>query len=220
MSVERERRMTEGEGERKMGTQTKSKRRFSSSGKWKGWLRKKKAREDQTVRSLCWCDEGPALGWSGDGEQSVHCGHGWTTQPLHKCPFLRRGKEMLRFTVTTSRLYNVNVKLHWGVPWKEPSPPICHTRTLALFMFQGIPLTQQSRHVFSLYWEVETEIVRPIDQTWNWWRSDIKHSNQMGKAASERSVRQWWKSPSKFHLLSPPPPASELFCRHLEEVLL
>lgn len=119
--------------------------------KMKG-VAEKKAREDQTVRSLCWCDEGPALGRSGDGEQSVHCGHGWTTQPLHKCPFLKRGKEMLRFTVTTSRLYNVNVKLHWGVPWKEPSPPIRHTRTLTLFMFQGIPLTQQP-DTFSVYTE-------------------------------------------------------------------
>lgn len=48
---------------------------------------KTRRREDQTARSLCWCDEGPALGWSGDGEQSVHCGHGWTTQPLHESPF-------------------------------------------------------------------------------------------------------------------------------------
>lgn len=48
---------------------------------------KKRRREDQTARSLCWCDEGPALGWSGDGEQSIHSRHGWTTQPLHKSPF-------------------------------------------------------------------------------------------------------------------------------------
>lgn len=50
-----------------------------------GCRKKKRRREDQTVRSLCWCDEG----WSGDGEQSVRCGHGWTTQALHKSPFFK-----------------------------------------------------------------------------------------------------------------------------------
>lgn len=42
-------------------------------------------REDETVRSLCWCDGGLVLSWSSDGEQSVHCGHGWTTGALHEC---------------------------------------------------------------------------------------------------------------------------------------
>lgn len=63
----------------KMKGVVEKKKKKKSQKKWR--------REDETARSLCWCDEGPALGWSGDGEQSVHCGHGWTTQPLHKSPF-------------------------------------------------------------------------------------------------------------------------------------
>lgn len=66
-------------------------------------------------------------------------------------PFLKRGKETLRFTVTTSRLYSVNVKLRWGVQWitvREPSPPIL--RHWALFMFERFTLTQQYWH-FSAY---------------------------------------------------------------------
>lgn len=73
---------------------------------------------------------------SSNGELSIHSGHGWTTQTLHRSPFLRRGKETLRVTVTWSRLYSVNVKLHCGVQWittprchKEPSTPIHRAHT-------------------------------------------------------------------------------------------
>lgn len=89
MPVERERR-SERERE-KDGHKNQIQINIFFLWKMKGVVEKKKSRkrrrEDQTARSLCWCDEGPALGWSGDGEQSVHCGHGWTTQPLHESPF-------------------------------------------------------------------------------------------------------------------------------------
>lgn len=72
---------------------------------------------------------------------------------LSQVLFLERGKETLRFTVTTSRLYSVNVKLHWAVQWitvpwchKEPSLPIHCAQTLTLFMFQGFTLARQHRH--------------------------------------------------------------------------
>lgn len=69
-------------------------------------------------------------------------------------PFLKRGKETLRFTVTTSRLYSVNVKLHWAVQWitvpwchKESSPPIHSAQTLTLFMLQRFTLTRRHRYI-------------------------------------------------------------------------
>lgn len=144
---------------------------------------------------------------------------------------------MLKFTVTTSRLYNVNVKLHWGVQWitvpwcyKEPSPPIHHAWTLALFMFQRITLTQQHWHFFCLYfarsrnWDCETHrrTLKLII------RSENRHSNQiivLDKAASKRIVRMWWNISGKFNPPSPNPIPSTacislVWQRHLEEVLL
>lgn len=68
---------------------------------------------------------------------------------LHKCPF-KAQEEALRFTVTTSRLYSVNVKLHWGpwwttLPWcyKKPSQAIHTSRTPTLFMFHSFMLIQE-----------------------------------------------------------------------------
>lgn len=73
---------------------------------------KKRRREYQTARVYVGVTKVPCWVQRGDGVQSVHCGHGWTTQPLHKSLFLKHRKETVRFTVTRSRLYSVNVKLH------------------------------------------------------------------------------------------------------------
>lgn len=101
----------------------RSKGIFSYSGKWKGWLRKKGG--GRTRQWGFYVGVMRALRWAGaaTGERSERCGHAQTTQALlYKLPFLKPGKEMLRFTVTTSRLYNVDVKLRarsrWiTVPW-------------------------------------------------------------------------------------------------------
>lgn len=119
-----------------------------------GWKKKRRRREggtegrreDETVRSLCRCDGGLALGWSSDGEQSVPCGHGWTTGALHESSpffffFLQRGKEMLMFTLTTSRLYNVNVKLHRRV---QSHPPCLYTSFI--YIFKNTALTREHWH--------------------------------------------------------------------------
>lgn len=66
------------------------KEKFSSSGNPREVERiRGGGREDETVRSLCWCDGGLVLSWSSDGEQgqSVRCGHDWTTGALHECSF-------------------------------------------------------------------------------------------------------------------------------------
>lgn len=99
-------------------------------------------REDETVQSLCWCDGGLVLSWSSDGEQSMRCGHGWTTGALHECLlFLQQGKEMLMFTLTTSRLYNVNVKLHRRV---QSHPPCLYTSFI--YILKNTVLTGQHWH--------------------------------------------------------------------------
>lgn len=74
---------------------------------------------------------------------------------LHKCPF-KAQEEVLRFTVNTSRLYSVNVKLHWGAGWttlpwcyKKPTQPISTSPTPALFMFHRFLLIQE--FLFKLY---------------------------------------------------------------------
>lgn len=107
----------------------------------KVWLKEEEEEEGgldggrRRLRSLCWCDGGLALGWSSDGEQSIPCGHGWTTGALHEFSisffFLQRGKEMLMFTLTTSRLYNVNVKLHRSV---QSHPPCMYTGFIYIFI--------------------------------------------------------------------------------------
>lgn len=60
--------------------------------------------------------------------------------------FLQRGKEMLMFTLTTSRLYNVNVKLHRRVP---SHPPCLYTSFI--YIFKNTALTRQTLTFLSAY---------------------------------------------------------------------
>lgn len=109
------------------GTQNHVQKKIFCLGKMKREVERIRGggREDETARSLWWCDGGLVPSWSSDGEQSARCGHGWTTGALHECSlFLTWGKEMLMFTLTTSRLYNVNVKLHRRV---QSHPPGLYT---------------------------------------------------------------------------------------------
>lgn len=170
MPVERERR-SEWEGERERRAQKPNPNEYflpleNERGGWKKKVKKKSQKKkkeeggpDSKEFMLVWW--GPCAGlerrWG--AERTL-----WTRlddSTPSWVPFFKRGKETLRFTVTTSRLYSVHVKLHWGVQWitvlwcyKEPSPPIHHGRTLALFMFQRFTLTRQCWH-FSTYavWE-------------------------------------------------------------------
>lgn len=59
---------------------------------------------------------------------------------------LQRGKEMLMFTLTTSRLYNVNVKLHRRV---QSHPPCLYTSFI--YIFKNTALTRQTLTFLSVY---------------------------------------------------------------------
>lgn len=126
-----------------------------------------KARRSETVSILCWCDEGLCTG----PEQSVNCGDTWTTQTLLHKFFLKPGEETLRFTVATSRLYNVDVKVHARAqritaPWcfEEPSPPSHHARTPTLFVFKRNHADSTAQAFFCVCTErdVETDTARPL----------------------------------------------------------
>lgn len=127
-------------------------------------------REDETARSLCWCDGGLVLSWSSDGEQSARCGHGWTTGALHECSlFLTWGKEMLMFTLTTSRLYNVNVKLHRRV---QSHPPGLYTSFI--YILKNTVLTCQHWY-FCLFILCKKDIQR-APHRWTF-KSSRDHTN-------------------------------------------
>lgn len=155
MPVERERRSGwEGERERRAQKPNPNKYFLPLENERGGWRKSQKKEEEGGPDS----EEFMLVWWRprSNGELSIHSGHGWTrlddSNPS-QVPFLRCGKETLRVTVTWSRLYSVNVKLHWEVwwimaPWclKDPSPPIHCAQTLALFVFQRFMLTLQGWH--------------------------------------------------------------------------
>lgn len=151
MPVERERRSGwEGERERRAQKPNPNKYFLPLENERGGWKKKSKKRGGRTRQ---W---GVYVGVMKAQEQWGAEHTQWTrlddSNPS-QVPFLRRRKETLRVTVTWSRLYSVNVKLHWEVwwimaPWclKEPSPPIHCAQTLALFVFQRFMLTLQGWH--------------------------------------------------------------------------
>lgn len=152
MPVERERRSGwEGERERRAQKPNPNKYFLPLENERGGWKKKVKKRGGGRTRQ--W---GVYVGVMKAQEQWGAEHTQWTrlddSNPS-QVPFLRCGKETLRVTVTWSRLYSVNVKLHWEVwwimaPWclKDPSPPIHCAQTLALFVFQRFMLTLQGWH--------------------------------------------------------------------------
>lgn len=83
--------------------------------------------------------------------------------------FLQWGKEMLMFTLTTSRLYNVNVKLHRRV---QSHPPCLYTSFI--YILKNTVLTCQHWH-FCLFILCKKDI-QGAPHTWTF-KSSSDHTN-------------------------------------------
>lgn len=160
--------------------------------KMKGVVEKARRSEEQTVSIFCWCDEGLCTG----PERSVHCGDTQTTQTLLHKFFLKPGEETLRFTVATSRLYNVDVKLHAEGQWKtapwcfeEPSTPSSHPWTPTLFVFQRNHADSTAKAIFfCLYWE----------KSRNWYCEAFETTLAVAIELSEEKPRHWMSRTIKY----------------------
>lgn len=120
--------------------------------KWyvKRWRRAEEGGRDS--QEFVWERWRPCTGlerWRG-AEQTL-----WTR--LDDSPFMsrrqKRGEVTPRFTVTTSRLYSVNVKPHGAARWITSKDTIpTHPQTPALFILHRFTLTQDHWHVSAHRW--------------------------------------------------------------------
>lgn len=118
------------------------KKNSSSSGKWKEWLKE----EEEGGRRRQW---GVYVGVIGAlhqaaatmGSRAYSADTAGRLEPFMTPLFVQWGKEMLMFTLTTSRLYSVNVKLHRRVHYH---PPCLYTSFI--YIFKNTALTQQNWH--------------------------------------------------------------------------
>lgn len=124
---------------------------ISSSGKWRvverrrggGRVGRREGGRDSEEFMLVWW--GPGLEQRRGAERTLRTRlDDWS--PSWVLAFLQRGKEMLMFTLTTSRLYNVNVKLHRRA---QSHPPCLYTSFI--YIFKNTALTRQTLPFLSVY---------------------------------------------------------------------